>query len=164
MWQEIFQDWQDIPVEQKTAKINQKSYLPPQGKVDKKWWIVDAEDKSLGRLASKIAQRLRGKDKAIFTPFLDCGDNVIVINAAKVRVTGGKLDKKVYHRYSGYPGGLRETRLRDMLDRKPEFPVWKAVKGMLPKNKLGRKQLKNLKVYAGSEHPHASQKPEKWEI
>ncbi|MCS7070761.1 MAG: 50S ribosomal protein L13 [Anaerolinea sp.] len=132
--------------------------------MEKKWWIVDAEGQVLGRLASKIALILRGKHKPIYTPNIDVGDYVIVINADKIVVTGDRMNQKKYYRHSKYQGGLTETTLRDMLKRHPERPIEFAVKGMLPKNALGRAQFKKLKVYAGTEHPHAGQNPEKLEL
>jgi large subunit ribosomal protein L13 len=124
------------------------------------WWVVDASGKPLGRLASQIAAVLRGKHKATFTPSVDVGDFVIVVNAAKIRLTGQKLDKKFYYHHSGSPGGIRTESYRHLLDRKPEFVIQKAVKGMLPKNVLGRQILSKLKVYATPDHPHAAQKPQ----
>ncbi|HCC68715.1 MAG TPA: 50S ribosomal protein L13 [Nitrospiraceae bacterium] len=129
------------------------------GDVEKKWHLVDASGMVLGRLASKIATILRGKDKPIFTPHVDTGDFVIVINAEKVMLTGNKLQNKIYSHHSGYPGGLKQEALKDLMKRKPEQVITKAVWGMLPKNKLGRDQLKKLKVYRGAKHPHESQKP-----
>ena len=128
--------------------------------IEHKWYVVDAQGKTLGRLASEIATILRGKHKPIYTPHVDCGDYVIVINAEKVWTTGMKLDQKIYYRHSGYPGGLREITLREQLKKFPSRVIESAVKGMLPKNRLGRKIYKKLKVYAGSTHPHAAQKPE----
>lgn len=127
---------------------------------DKKWFVVDAEGHTVGRLASKVAKIIRGKHKTNFTPHADCGDNVIVINAAKVSFSGAKLENKEYVRYTGYPGGQRFTSAQEMLSKHPERLIEKAVKGMLPKNKLGRKLFTNLKVYAGSEHTQEAQKPE----
>ena len=124
------------------------------------WLVVDATDKPLGRLASEVARVLRGKHKPTYTPHQDTGDFVIVVNAGKVKLTGNKLDKKFYYRHSGIPGGFRAEAYRDLLDRKPEFPVEKAVKGMLPKNVLGREMFGKLKVYATPDHPHAAQKPQ----
>lgn len=141
-----------------------KTYTPKPQDIEKKWWIVDAEGQVLGRLASKIASILRGKHKPIYTPNIDVGDYVIVINAEKIVVTGDRMDEKKYYRHSKYQGGLTETTLRDMLKRHPERPIEFAVKGMLPKNALGRAQFKKLKVYAGTEHPHAGQNPEKLEL
>ncbi|MCB0076782.1 MAG: 50S ribosomal protein L13 [Anaerolineales bacterium] len=128
--------------------------------VERQWWVVDAEGQTLGRLASRIALVLRGKHKPIYTPHIDTGDYVIVINADKVATTGKKIDEKIYYRHSGYPGGLRERTLREQLDKAPTEPIRLAVKGMLPKNKLGRQMIEKLKVYAGPDHPHAAQKPE----
>ncbi len=128
--------------------------------VEKKWYVVDAKDQVLGRLASKIAAILRGKHKPVFTPNMDNGDYVIVINADKVRLTGKREELKTYIRYTGYPGGQRITSFKEMMAKKPEFVIYHAVKGMLPKNRLGRKIIKNLKIYAGENHPHAAQKPE----
>ena len=127
--------------------------------VQKEWYVIDATNEVLGRLASQIAKILRGKNKPSFTPHVDCGDNVIVINADKVKLTGKKMTEKVYVRHTGYPGGQRFATPADYLKRKPTFVVEKAVKGMLPKNRLGEALLKNLKVYAGAEHPHAAQNP-----
>ncbi len=126
---------------------------------DKKWWLVDAEDKVLGRLASEVANVLRGKNKAIFTPHVDTGDFVVVINAEKVKLTGNKWSQKMYHRHSGYIGGLKSISAEDLLKKKPEALIHHAVKGMLPKNRLGRKMIKKLKVYSGQEHPHEAQQP-----
>lgn len=126
---------------------------------DKQWVVIDAQDEVLGRLASQVAKILRGKNKPSYTPHVDCGDNVIVINADKVKLTGKKMTDKVYVRHTGYPGGQRFATPADYLRRKPEFVVEKAVKGMLPKTRLGAALLKNLKVYAGAEHPHAAQNP-----
>ena len=127
--------------------------------IERKWYVVDAEGQTLGRLASRIAPILKGKHKPIYSPHLDCGDFVVVINAEKVRVTGRKMDQKFYHRHSGYPGGLTSISLRDQLARYPERVLQAAVKGMLPKNKLGRRMIKKLKVYAGDSHPHQAQQP-----
>ena len=128
--------------------------------VERKWYVVDAEGKTLGRLASEIASVLRGKKKPIYTPHIDTGDYVIVVNAEKIVTTGKKLNQKVYYHHSDYVGGMKETMLKDMLIKKPEFVITHAVKGMLPKGPLGRKMLKKLFVYAGPEHKHAAQKPE----
>jgi large subunit ribosomal protein L13 len=136
-----------------------KTYTPKAGDIERVWWVVDAEGETLGRLASKIAPILRGKHKPSFTPNLDVGDFVIVINCDKIVVTGNKLEEKMYYRHSGYPGGLTEITLSDNLRRFPDRPLQEAVKGMLPKNALGRQMLSKLKIYAGSEHPHAAQKP-----
>ena len=127
---------------------------------DKKWYLVDAKDQILGRLASKVARIIRGKNKAIFTPNMDTGDFVVVVNADKVKVTGKRETLKQYIRHSGYPGGQKITNIQDMLVKKPEFVFENAVKGMLPKNRLGKKLIKKLKVYAGENHPHDAQKPE----
>jgi large subunit ribosomal protein L13 len=132
--------------------------------LDKKWYLVDAENKVLGRLASQIASRLRGKHKAVFTPHADTGDFIVVINAEKVTITGSKATNKVYYRHTGYVGGLKEITAEKLLAKKPAEVLRLAVKGMLPKNSLGRRQLRKLKIYAGSEHPHEAQKPEKLEI
>jgi large subunit ribosomal protein L13 len=141
-----------------------KTFIAKPAEVEHSWYIVDAEGQTLGRLASKIAAVLRGKHKPIFTPHVDCGDYVIVINAEKIHVTGQRLQQKKYYRHSGYPGGLSEISLADQLERFPTRPVELAVKGMLPKNKLGRKMFKKLKVYAGSEHEHAAQQPVPMEL
>lgn len=141
-----------------------KSFMAKENEVDKKWYVVDAEDQVLGRLASEIARRLRGKHKAIYTPYNDTGDFIVVVNAEKVRLTGRKMDQKVYYRYSGYIGGLKETVAKTLLAKKPTEMLMLAVRGMLPKNSLGRRQLKKLKIYAGGEHPHSAQKPEKIEL
>ena len=129
-----------------------------------KWWVVDAENAVLGRLASQIAARLRGKNNPLFTPHADTGDSVVVINAEKIMLTGRKLDQKKYYRHSGYTGGLKEITARKLLEKKPEDLVRSAVKGMLPRNKLGRKLFNKLKVYKGNEHPHDAQKPETWDL
>ena len=137
-----------------------KTYLPTPEEIDKKkWFIVDAKGKTLGRIASRVAMILRGKHKPIYTPHLDCGDFVIVINAGNVAVTGKKLTDKIYHRHSGYPGGLKAESLEELLERRPEEVLTRAVEGMLPEGRLGRKMLKKLKVYAGEAHPHKSQNP-----
>ena len=129
------------------------------GTVQKEWYVIDATNEVLGRLASQVAKILRGKNKPGYTPHVDCGDNVIVINAAKVKLTGNKMTDKVYTRYTGYPGGQRFATPADFMARRPEFVIEHAVKGMLPKTRLGEAVLKNLKVYAGAEHPHAAQNP-----
>jgi large subunit ribosomal protein L13 len=128
--------------------------------VERRWYVVDAEGETLGRLATRIADTLRGKRRPDYTPHVDTGDFVVVVNAEKVAVTGKKLDEKVYHRHSGYPGGLRTRTLREELERRPTEVVRKAVKGMLPRNRLARRQITKLKVYAGPGHPHEAQKPE----
>jgi large subunit ribosomal protein L13 len=132
--------------------------------VNKQWYVVDAEGKTLGRFASEIAKIIRGKNKPDFTPHVDCGDNVIVLNAEKIALSGAKWDQKEYIRYSNYPGGQKSTTARELLQKKPEQIIEKAVKGMLPKNRLGRKLFNNLYVYTGMEHPHSAQKPETLEI
>lgn len=137
-----------------------KTYIPPIQEIDKKWYVVDAADKRLGRLATEIASILRGKNKPTFTPNMDTGDFVVVINAEKVAVTGRKREQKLYRRHSGRPGGMKVETFEQLQNRIPERIVEKAVKGMLPKNALGRKLFTNLKVYAGPEHPHDAQKPE----
>ena len=137
-----------------------KTFMASPSTIDRKWYVVDAADMTLGRLASEVAKVLRGKNKAIFTPHMDTGDFVIVVNADKVKVTGKKLDQKIYYRHSGYVGGLKETTLREMMAKKPERAVELAVKGMLPKGPLGRQMYTKLHVYAGPDHKHAAQKPE----
>ena len=137
-----------------------KTFMASPATIDRKWYVVDATDMTLGRLASEVAKVLRGKNKAIFTPHIDTGDYVIVINAEKVKVTGKKLDQKVYYRHSEYVGGMKETTLREMLAKKPEKVVELAVKGMLPKGPVGNQMYTKLYVYAGPEHKHAAQKPE----
>lgn len=136
-----------------------KTYVVKEGEIKREWYVVDAEGKTLGRLASKIARVLMGKHKPYYTPHLDTGDYVVVVNADKIQVTGRKLDQKMYYRYSGYPGGLKSVTLRKQLSTRPERVIWAAVRNMLPKNKLGRAMLKKLKVYASPEHPHAAQQP-----
>jgi large subunit ribosomal protein L13 len=136
------------------------SAKPAQAQADQKWWVIDAEGKPLGRIASKIATILRGKNKPTFTPHVDTGDFVIVVNAKKVLLTGRKLEQKQYVRHSGEPGGFRSVSYAEVLESKPELPIQKAVKGMLPKNILGRELLTKLKVYPGPDHPHAAQKPQ----
>ena len=137
-----------------------KTFVASPATIDRKWYVVDATDMTLGRLASEVAKVLRGKNKPIFTPHIDTGDYVIVVNAAKVKVTGKKLDQKVYYHHSDYVGGMKEATLREMLDKKPEKVVELAVKGMLPKGPLGRQMYTKLHVYAGPEHEQAAQKPE----
>jgi large subunit ribosomal protein L13 len=141
-----------------------KTYVAKTEDINRDWYVVDASDQVLGRLASQIAMRLRGKHKAIFTPHVDTGDFIIVINADKVQLTGRKNDQKVYWRHSGYPGGIRGVSARRMLETKPEELIRAAVRGMLPKNRLGRKLLKKLKVYSGAEHPHQAQQPIAWSL
>ena len=137
-----------------------KTFMASPATIDRKWYVVDAEGKTLGRLASEVAKVLRGKNKAIFTPHIDTGDYVIVVNADKVKVTGKKLDQKIYYHHSDYVGGMKETTLREMLNKKPERVIELAVKGMLPKGPLGRQMMTKLHVYAGAEHGHEAQKPE----
>ena len=136
------------------------SYMANPDNVERKWYVVDADGQTLGRLASEVAKVLRGKNKPIYTPHIDTGDYVIVVNADKVKVTGKKLDQKIYYRHSDYVGGMKEFTLREMMDKKPERVIELAVKGMLPKGPLGRAMIKKLHVYAGPEHNHAAQKPE----
>ena len=136
------------------------TYMANPAKIERKWYVVDAEGQTLGRLASEIAKVLRGKNKHVFTPHVDTGDYVIVINAEKISVTGKKLDQKIYYNHSDYVGGMKETTLREMMAKKPEKVIELAVKGMLPKGPLGRSMITKLHVYAGAEHPHAAQKPE----
>lgn len=142
----------------------QKTYVTKQEDIQRAWVLVDAADQNLGRLATRIAAVLRGKHKPTFTPSLDTGDFVVVINAEKITVTGGKLEEKEYYNFSGYPGGLRITSLKDQLQKHPERVLIHAVKGMLPHNRLGRAMLKKLKVYAGPEHPHQAQQPTEMKV
>ena len=141
-----------------------KTYTARAEDIEQEWFLVNAEGKTLGRLASEIAQVLRGKHKPIYTPHLDCGDFVIVVNAEKVRVTGRKLDQKMYYRHTGYPGGIKSISLRNQLQKHPKRVLEAAVRGMLPKNRLGRKMFKKLKVYAGNSHPHQAQQPKVLEL
>ena len=140
------------------------TYMAKNEEVERSWFVVDAENKTLGRLASKIAQYIRGKHKPTFTPHVDMGDYVIVVNAEKIHLSGNKLDQKKYYKHSNYPGGIKEITYRELLVKDPEFIIEKAVKGMLPSNKLGRKMIKKLKVYSGENHPHQAQKPEDLEL
>lgn len=140
------------------------SFIQKPAEVERKWYVVDAEGKTLGRMASAVAAILRGKNKPTYTPHVDCGDYVIVINAEKVAVTGKKRQEKIYKRHTGYPGGLRELTFEQLMEKHPEEVVRHAVKGMMPNGKLGRKMFKKLKVYAGPEHDHAAQKPEVLDI
>jgi large subunit ribosomal protein L13 len=142
------------------AQDRMKTWNAKAEDVERRWYVVDAEGQNLGRLATRIADTLRGKRKAEYTPHVDTGDFVVVVNADKIAVTGKKLDEKVYYRHSGYPGGLRQRTLREELERRPTEVLRKAVKGMLPRNRLARRQITKLKVYAGPEHPHEAQKPE----
>ena len=137
-----------------------KSFMASPSKIERKWYVVDATGYTLGRLAAEVAKILRGKNKPIFTPHMDCGDYVIIVNAEKVKVTGKKLDQKIYYHHSQYVGGMKETTLREMMAKKPEKVVKLAVKGMLPKGPLGKSMMKKLHVYAGPEHEQAAQKPE----
>lgn len=137
-----------------------KTWTPKQGEVERKWFVIDAKDKVLGRIAVETARILRGKHKPQFAPHMDTGDFVIIINASKVRLTGKKLQQKVYYHHSGYPGGLKSTKAEKMLQEKPDRVIRHAVRGMLPKNTLGRAQLTKLKIYADETHPHIAQKPE----
>jgi large subunit ribosomal protein L13 len=141
-----------------------KTWNAKPGAVERHWYVVDAEGQTLGRLATQIADTLRGKRKPEYTPHIDTGDFVVVVNAEKISVTGQKLDQKMYYRHSGYPGGLRSRTLREQLDRRPTEVIRKAVKGMLPRNRLSRAQLGKLKVYAGPDHPHEAQSPQPLEV
>jgi large subunit ribosomal protein L13 len=141
-----------------------KTYSAKPGEVTREWWLVDAEGQTLGRLATLIADTLRGKRKPQYTPHVDTGDFVVVVNAERIVVTGNKLDQKRYYRHSGYPGGLRSRSLRDQLERRPTEVIRTAVKGMLPRNRLARQQLTKLKVYAGPEHPHEAQAPKPLQV
>ena len=136
------------------------TYMASASNIERKWYVVDAADYTLGRLASQVAAVLRGKNKPTYTPFLDCGDNVIVINAEKIKVTGKKLDQKIYYNHSDYVGGMKETTLKEMMEKHPERVIELAVKGMLPKNTLGRDALLRLRLFEGAEHNHQAQKPE----
>jgi large subunit ribosomal protein L13 len=142
----------------------QKTFVPTPEHVQHEWWIVDAKGQTLGRLATRIATILRGKHKPIYVPYMDTGDYVIVINCEQVAVTGNKETDKVYHRHSGYPGGLTSIRLKEQRERFPDRVIYEAVRGMLPKNALGHQMIKKLKIYAGSEHPHAAQQPKVLEV
>ncbi len=144
--------------------LKQKTWVAKPGEVEDKWWLVDAKGKVLGRLASQIAKILQGKHKPQYTPHVDCGDHVVVINAAHVVLTGEKWEKKIYYWHTGWPGGLRKMTAEEMLKKHPERLIYLAVKRMLPKNRLGRKLLKKLRVYAGETHPHQAQKPEPLEL
>ena len=136
-----------------------KTFMASPATIERKWYVVDAEGKTLGRLASEVAKVLRGKNKAIFTPHIDTGDYVIVVNAEKIKVTGKKMDQKVYYHHSGWVGGMKTATLKEKLAKKPEDVMYLAVKGMLPKGPLGRSMIKKLHIYAGAEHPHAAQQP-----
>lgn len=137
-----------------------KTYMAKAETLQRDWYVVDAQDLVLGRLSSQVAAILRGKNKPIFTPHVDCGDHVIIINADKIVLTGKKLDQKIYYHHSGYVGGLKQTRYRDLMAKKPEFVIYEAVRRMLPKGPLGRQMLTKLRVYAGSEHNHEAQQPQ----
>jgi len=139
-----------------------KTFVPKKDEIDRRWWLIDAEGKVLGRLATEIAVLLRGKRKPQYVSFMDSGDFVIVINAEKIKVTGRKMEQKKYYSHSGYPGGLKEKTLKELLEKKPEEVIRKAVWGMIPKNKLGRAVCKKLKVYRGPHHPHQAQKPQEY--
>jgi len=141
-----------------------KTWTAKPHEVERRWFVVDAEGKTLGRLATQIADTLRGKGKAEYTPHVDTGDFVVVVNAEKIAVTGKKLDDKIYYRHSGYPGGLRQRTIREQLDRRPNEVLKKAVKGMLPRNRLARAQIRKLKIYVGPEHPHEAQAPKELEL
>jgi large subunit ribosomal protein L13 len=141
-----------------------KTYAVKASEIERTWWVVDAADQTLGRLATRIATLLEGKHKPIYSPHLDTGDHVVVVNAAKVKVTGNKLVQKQYYRHSGYPGGFREESLQAVMARKPEIVIERAVKGMLPQNRLGRAMIKKLKVYPGADHPHQAQAPTAFEL
>ncbi len=141
-----------------------KTYVTKTGEVEREWYVVDASGQTLGRLASQVARILRGKHKPTYSPAVDVGDYVIVVNAEKFHVTGRKLDQKMYYQYSGYPGGLKKTTLRVLRQKHPTRVIEHAVRGMLPKNRLGRRMFKKLKVYAGPDHPHAAQRPTTWEL
>lgn len=141
-----------------------KTFTPTPKDIDRGWFVVDADGKILGRLATEIARRLLGKHKPEYARHMDMGDNIIVVNAEKIQVTGKKLDKKCYYKHTGFPGGLKSKTLREMLDLKPEDVVRKAVRGMLPKTRLARQQLKKLKIYAGADHPHTAQQPKTLDV
>jgi len=151
--------WLDSREHLRQSEVIMKTYLTPVKEIEKKWHLVDAEGKVLGRLASEIATRLRGKHKPTYSTFMDNGDFVVVVNAAKIQLTGKKWDDKQYHHHTGYMGGLKTMTAKEMLEKKPTDILMLAVKGMLPKNSLGRAQLKKLKIYAGAEHPHEAQQP-----
>jgi large subunit ribosomal protein L13 len=141
-----------------------KTYVPKEGEITKKWYVIDAEGKVLGRVAAEAAKLLRGKHKPQFTPYLDCGDHVVVINAGKAKVTGGKEQKKIYYRHSGYPGGISETNYGEMVDKHPTRPMELAIQGMLPHNRLGRQMMRHVRIYADGDHPHVAQNPEVYEL
>jgi len=141
-----------------------KTYMANNASVERKWFLIDAEDKTLGRLATEVASLLRGKHKPIYTPHVDCGDYVVIVNAEKIKLTGKKWDQKIYYGHSGYPGGLRERNAREIMDKFPTRMVEQAVKGMLPKTSLGRQMYRKLFVYAGPDHKHHAQQPESLEV
>jgi large subunit ribosomal protein L13 len=141
-----------------------KTYAVKASEIESKWWVVDASDQTLGRLATRIATLLEGKHKPMYSPHIDTGDHVVVVNAGKIKVTGNKLLQKRYYRHSGYPGGLKEETLQTLMARKPELVIERAVKGMLPQSRLGRAMIKKLKVYGGAEHPHQAQQPQAAEL
>ncbi|MFA5801775.1 MAG: 50S ribosomal protein L13 [Thermoleophilia bacterium] len=141
-----------------------KTYVAKPSTIERNWLVVDAKDQRLGRLATRIADNLRGKTKPDYTPNIDTGDFVVVVNASRIAVTGRKMENKIYYRHTGYPGGLKQRTLAEMMTKRPEHVIRLAVKGMLPKNRLGRAQLKKLKIYAGPEHPHEAQKPKEMQL
>ncbi len=141
-----------------------KTYVPKKENIEKKWWLIDAENQVLGRLATEVAVLLRGKQKPQYADFLDCGDHVIVVNADKIKFTGRKMQQKKYYTHSGYPGGIREKNLEEMMEKNPEEVLRKAVRGMIPKNKLNRAIHKKLKVYRGPDHPHEAQSPQEYKL
>lgn len=141
-----------------------KTFVPKKGDIERKWWLIDADGKVLGRLATEAANLLRGKKKPDYVDFMDTGDFVIVINAEKIKLSGKKLEQKKYYSHSGFPGGIKETTLKDLMEKKPEEVIRKAVWGMLPKNKLNRVVYKKLKVYAGPDHPHDAQQPQEYQF
>ena len=145
-------------------QIVQKTYATTPDVIQRRWWVVDAKGMTLGRVASKVAPLLRGTQKPYFTPHLDTGDYVIIVNADKIRVTGKRMDQKIYYRHSGYPGGLKQMTLREMMDKDPTRALRLSIKGMLPKGPLGRRIFKKLKIYAGAEHPHEAQQPQTLEL
>ena len=144
--------------------MRSKTFVTKSSDIERRWWVVDAQGQTLGRLASKIAPYLTGKNKPTYTPNLDTGDYVIIVNCDKIKVTGDRLDSKLYYRHSGFPGGMRSLTLRETLDKHPDRAIRAAVKGMLPSTALGRQMLKKLKIYAGNEHPHAAQQPQVLEV
>jgi len=156
--------WRAIIKKQIMSKLHFTTKHANEATVQRNWYVVDGTNQTVGRMCSKIAAVLRGKNKAYYTPHVDCGDYVIVLNADKVKFTGNKLEEKVYQNFSGYPGGLREEVAKDLLKRRPEAVIERAVKGMLPKNRLGRKMYKKLFVYAGAQHPHTAQQPKEFKF